>query len=307
MSSIGLVQTIILAATLGAPVLPARTDWQGEPVLMKKPSVTYGKIEEDGTFKPLGTLLSLQYLVIKEEKNRLKLLQEGKEIWVAKEDMVLLKDAPTHFTKMLESDPNNATWYAFRGWAHIRTNKPELALKDYSEAIRLRPQASAWYNNRGLIYAELKKYDEAIQDYTTALDVDAENVLSYRNRAVAYVKKKEFAKAIADYEKAVELKPDVAFPHNGLAWLLCTATDDKARDGKKALLHATKACELTDYKNGGYLDTLAAAYAETGDFAKAVEWQEKALKAGDFPLADLEAAKKRLELFKAKKPYRGDE
>jgi len=55
------------------------------------------------------------------------------------------------------------------------------------------------------------------------------------------------------------------------------------------------------------VDTLAAAYAEAGDFAKAVEWQEKALKAGDIPIKDMAAAKKRLELFKAKKAYRDEE
>jgi tetratricopeptide (TPR) repeat protein len=307
MAMTGIGVTLLLAATIGAPTLPARTDWQGEPVMMKKSSVAYGKIEPDGTFKPIGSLLSLQYVVVKEEKGRLKLMQEGKEIWVDKEDMVRVKDAAEHFTKMLEKDPNNATWYAFRGWAYVRTGKPDNALKDYSEAIRLRPQASAWYNNRGLIYAELKKYDEAIQDYNSALDLEEDNVLAFRNRALAYIKKKEFAKAASDYEKAVELRPDTAFTQNGLAWLLSTAPDEKVRNGKKALEHAKKACELTEHKNGGYLDTLAAAYAEVGDFDKAVEWQEKALKAGDFPLADLEAAKKRLEMFKKKMPYRGDE
>ena len=93
---------------------------------------------------------------------------------------------------------------------------------------------------------------------------------------------------------------------NGLAWLLCTAPDDKVRDGKRALAGAKKACELTDHKNGGYLDTLAAAHAEVGEFDKAVEWQAKALKMGDIPIKDMDSAKKRLELFKGKKPYRGD-
>ena len=93
----------------------------------------------------------------------------------------------------------------------------------------------------------------------------------------------------------------------GLAWLLATAPDDKVRDGKRAVELAKTACELTEHKNGGYLDTLAAAYAEAGDFKNAVEWQEKAIKAGDMPIKDMDAAKKRLELFKNKKPYRGDE
>jgi len=87
---------------------------------------------------------------------------------------------------------------------------------------------------------------------------------------------------------------------------LSTAPDDKVRDGKRALGAAKKACELTDHKNGGHLDTLAAAYAEVGEFARAVEWQEKALKAGDIPIKDMDAARQRLELYKAKKPYRGE-
>ena len=123
---------------------------------------------------------------------------------------------------------------------------------------------------------------------------------------MAYSRKKEWAKAAEDYDKAVEINPDSAVGQNGLAWLLSTAPDDKVRDGKRALEAAKKACELTDHKNGGYLDTLAAAYAEVGQFDKAVEWQEKALKAGDIPIKDLDAARQRLELYKAKKPYRGE-
>ena len=156
---------------------------------------------------------------------------------------------------------------------------------------------------------ESKNYDDAIADFTTCIDRALERTpqqaeVAYRNRAMAYSRKKEFGKAAADYAKVVEINPESPVGQNGLAWLLCTAPDAKVRDGKRAVEAATKACELTNYKNGGYLDTLAAAYAEIGEFDKAVEWQEKALKAGDIPVKDLDAARKRLELFKQKKPYR---
>lgn len=307
MMGLDALATLTLAATLMAPALPKRTDWKGEYVMIKKSSVDFGTLDADGTFTATDSLHSLQYIVTKEEKGYLQVNQEGKPVWVSKADMVLLKDAPDHYTKMLDGDPNNATWFAYRGWANHRLKMSDKALKDYSEAIRLKPRVSAWYNNRGLIYADQKKYDEAIQDYTAAIDLNDENALSYRNRAVAHTRKKQYDKAVADYAKAVEFAPGVAFAQNGYAWILCTCPDDKQRDGKKALIHAKKACELTEYKNGGYLDTLAAAYAENGEWAKAVEWQDKALKLGDFPLNDLEAGKKRLEMFKEKKPYRGDD
>ena len=46
---------------------------------------------------------------------------------------------------------------------------------------------------------------------------------------------------------------------------------------KRAIDHATRACELTKWKCSAYLDTLAAAYAEAGNFDEAVEFQQKAV------------------------------
>jgi tetratricopeptide (TPR) repeat protein len=300
------VTTLVLSAAVMAPALPARTDWVGETVFVKKSGTMYGKVEADNTFTPIDRLRSIQYVVVRDEKNRLQVTQDGKPVWVNKDDMVRLKDAVEHFTRMLDADPNNDTWFAFRGWARHKNGQTAEGLKDYAEAIRLRPTATSWYSNRGLIHMEAKNVDDAILDFSSAIDLSPDSETPYRNRAMAYSRKKEWAKAAADYEKVVELSPDSAVALNGLAWLLSTAPDAKVRDGKRALAAAEKACEMSNFKNGGYLDTLAAAYAELGVFDKAVEWQEKALKTGDIPIKDMDAARARLELFKAKKPYRGE-
>jgi tetratricopeptide (TPR) repeat protein len=266
----------------------------------------YETRESDGSFNPAGRLKSIQYVVAREDMDRIQINQEGKPIWVKKDDMVRQKEAVEFFTKRLDAEPDNDTWFAFRGWVRHRTGNTAEGLKDYAEAIRLNPAAASWYGNRGLIHLEAKKLDEAIADFDSAIELSPTNEVSYRNRALAYSRKKEWAKAAADYARVVELNPDSPVGLNGLAWTLCTAPDDKVRDGKRAVELAKKACDLTDHKTGGYLDTLAAAYAEVGDFAKAVEWQEKALKAGDLPVKDVDGARQRLELFKAKKPYRGE-
>ena len=89
---------------------------------------------------------------------------------------------------------------------------------------------------------------------------------------------------------------------NNFAWVLATSTVDKLRNGQRALELATEACRLTDYKQAHILSTLAAAYAETGDFESAKKWSEKAVEIGDEE--HREALRKELESYRAGKPWR---
>ncbi|HVK12282.1 MAG TPA: tetratricopeptide repeat protein [Gemmataceae bacterium] len=307
MSGPDLIAGLVLAGSLFAPKLAPKSEWAGEVYLIRQSQTEYGRREADGSFTPSGEYLaSIQYTVLAEDKDLAQVQNHGAKVWVRKADLVKLSEAPEYFTKMLDMQPESTIWFAFRAWAQFRNGRTAEALKDYGEAIRLNPDSPSWYGNRGLIYLETKKYDDAIADFNTSLEL-RETDTAYRNRAQAYVKKKEYVKAARDFRDAANLNPQSAINLNALAWHLCTAPDSNARDGRRAVEIALKACELTEYKNGGYVDTLAAAYAEAGDFAKAVEWQEKALKAGDIPIKDMAAAKKRLELFKAKKAYRDEE
>ncbi len=64
---------------------------------------------------------------------------------------------------------------------------------------------------------------------------------------------------------------------NAAARELLTIKPTELRDPEMALGFALNANEQTESKNAGYLDTLALAYHRTGDMAKAIETQEKAI------------------------------
>jgi Co/Zn/Cd efflux system component len=77
------------------------------------------------------------------------------------------------------------------------------------------------------------------------------------------------------------------------------------RNGSRAVKHANHACELTEWKNVAYVDTLAAAYAELGDFDSAVKWQKESINLLDEKQpAELRAEfEERLKLYQSGKPY----
>jgi hypothetical protein len=105
-----------------------------------------------------------------------------------------------------------------------------------------------------------------------------------------------------DCRTAIQLDTNSAAAYNNLAWMMAVAPDEKFRDGTKAVEYASRACDLTGWKEPYCLGTLAAAYAESGVYEKAVDWQTKSLEIG-IALVDVDAAKLRLGLYKRREPY----
>jgi len=92
-----------------------------------------------------------------------------------------------------------------------------------------------------------------------------------------------------------------ASDYNNIAWELAVCPEARFRNGEKAMEYAKKACDLSDWRNPAYLDTLAAACAESGKFDDAVKWEEEAIKG--LSEKDLVEGKKALGLYQQGKPY----
>jgi len=91
---------------------------------------------------------------------------------------------------------------------------------------------------------------------------------------------------------------------NNYAWVLATSTDDNVRNADRSIELGTKACEITKYERPHILSTLAAGYAEKGDWENAVKWSTKAVEVGAKDAEVSEQLKKELDNYKEKKPWR---
>jgi tetratricopeptide (TPR) repeat protein len=223
--------------------------------------------------------------------------------WVRKRDVRFMDEALTYFTEEIRRNPGSARAWDGRGSVWDTKGEYDNAVKDYTEAIRLDPASAMAYNNRGWAWQNKQEYDNAIKDYTEAIRLNPVDAKSHNNRGKAWFAKQEYDNAVKDFSEAIRLDPVDAEVYNNIAWLRATCPNVKYLDGAEAVDMATKANELTAWTDLDCLDTLAAAYAECGDFAKAVEWQQKAI---DMALEDDVKAdfRGRLELYQAGKPYR---
>jgi tetratricopeptide (TPR) repeat protein len=199
------------------------------------------------------------------------------------------------FDCAIRLDPKSALSYAGRGQARAAKSQYTQAIGDFSEAIWLDPLLLSAYVSRGRAWQSKQEYGKAIVDYNLALRLDPSHLAIHRLRAHCWEGLKSYRKAVGDYDEALRIDPKDVEALREKAWLLASSPDREIRDSKLAVLSATRACELTEWKSAALLESLAAVCAATGDFESAVKWQLKsnALARGPLELKEGEARLKR--------------
>ncbi|MCC6124018.1 MAG: tetratricopeptide repeat protein [Pirellulales bacterium] len=167
--------------------------------------------------------------------------------------------------------------------------------------IAERPQEGFLYYQRGLYRISRKQWPEAEADLKKALSLSTEIPYAHLALSQVEISQKNYASAVEEVDRYLKIKPEDLKAHNYQGWTLSTCRDEKVRNGKLAVEHARKACELTNYEDANYLDTLAAACAENGDFNEAVKWQSKAVEIA--PARRKPSLTTKLDLYKSRKPY----
>ena len=246
------------------------------------------------------------------------------------------KEAITDLDKALQIDPQDLEALLMRSELYESIADFDRARADVELVLQQQPGLPDAILQRASIYSTQKKYSLALADIGRVLKQDPKNItlrihaaqlllaggwprksiqlnsailndepqawMAYRGRADGYLAIGKHVEAIADFEAALKLAPDSNGILNNFAWVLATSPDDKIRNGKRAVELGLKACEVTNYKESHVLSTLAAGYAEMGDFESALKWSKKSVEISEGE--SKEQLRMELESYQQKKPWR---
>jgi protein O-mannosyl-transferase len=208
--------------------------------------------------------------------------------------------------KAVRMQPNDPDAQVALANALLQNRRIDDAIVHYQKAVAIRPNYFLARSGLGHALLEKGKLDEAIEHSRAALLIQPNDADSQTILAIALDEKGQSAEAIGHYEKALMISPQSVSALNNLAWLLATGSNASLRNGVRAIQLAQQADQLSGGKNALVLRTLAAAYAEAGQFGKAIETAQTAMQLGrsqgdDSLVAELQ---QEIALYELALPYR---
>jgi tetratricopeptide (TPR) repeat protein len=186
------------------------------------------------------------------------------------------EEAMTQYRDALRLNPALAGAHNNLGSALLQEGRTNEAVAAFGEALRLNPSYAKAHNNLGNALLRQGHAEEAIAQYRAAVQISPAYVDAQNNLGNTLLQQGRTGEAIAAIEKALELQPANVLLQNNLAWMLSTATHPSLRDGARAMQLATQASRSGGGNDPMILRTLAAAYAQAGQFPNAVQTAQKA-------------------------------
>jgi tetratricopeptide (TPR) repeat protein len=185
-------------------------------------------------------------------------------------------DTESLWSYTLNRSPENDV--ALTGLAMIEVGRGQThdAITHFRHALGLRDGNAAAHYGLGLALSQQRKTDEAIEHWQKSLELQPDNLNARNNLGAALAEIGRTPEAIEQWQQTLAFDPDNGNAANNLAWVFATSPDATLRDGAKAVAYAKRATKVPGGDNPLVYRTLAAAYAENGQFAEAISAAEHA-------------------------------
>jgi len=184
--------------------------------------------------------------------------------------------AYTAFSHAINSDPNFAEAYFYRGYILLYKMNYKMAKEDFNNCIRLEPEFFEAYFYRGICNLELNNNNHAISDFTVCIERNNNYYDALELRASSKSELNDFQGAVDDYSIIIQLMkmentPYLASIYNNKAYALLSLNKYS-----EALVLVNKALDIE--KSESYIwDTRGETYYFLGKYSKCIEDMNKAI------------------------------
>jgi protein O-mannosyl-transferase len=235
-------------------------------------------------------------------------LAKNPDSWMAYNNLGLLFQQQGHlgraleyFQHALQLNPDYPEALDNVGTLLASGGRYEEATECFRRANRIQPNSFNTLENFASALAATGQFNEAIEDYRKAIRIDPNHPETFLYLGMTLGQAGQTREAVDAYQAALKLNPDLPGALNNLALILATSSDDQLRNGPEAIRLAQQACQLTQFRQPQFIETLAAAYAEAGRFqeAQAAETEVERLFAAGGLTDQAARAQRLLERYRA--------
>ena len=181
------------------------------------------------------------------------------------------RDSETLFTHALAVTSNNDVAENNLGIVFLRNGNLDEAISLLQAAVDLRPENSPAHENLAKALLQKGQVADALVHYRKLLELQPDNIEVHNIVGTVLIQQGQAREAIEEWQKVLAIQPDNGNAMSNLAWVFATSPDDSLRDGPQAVQLAEQALRISGARIPIIFRTLAAAYAENGQFSEAIE------------------------------------
>jgi tetratricopeptide (TPR) repeat protein len=185
------------------------------------------------------------------------------------------RDSETLFTHALAVTSNNDVALNNLGILFLDKGQLDDAISKFQAAIDLRPENAPAHDNLAKALLKKGQVSEAMVHYRKFLELEPANVEARNTLGTALIQQGQIREAIDQWQEALSIQPENGNAASNLAWVFAACPEDSIRDGARAVELAERALRISGGKIPMIYRVLAAAYAENGRFADAVETAQR--------------------------------